>query len=97
MTAVFQAVQGRDIDETWYRAPSGAISFHDVIYGWGKQVANGNLYYCHKTGFTEKSLGKALRAAGFASVMIASDEGGNLHAFAFKTKPRPARLAQLGI
>lgn len=87
----------RDIDETWYVSAGGPISFHDVIYGWGKQVALGNVYYSHKTGFTEKTLAKALTKAGFHHVMTARD-GGNLHAFAFKDKAKPTatRLRTLG-
>ena len=97
MNALFESVRGRDIDETWYKTDCGKISFHDVIYGWGAQVSNGNLYYAHKTGFTEKSLGKALRGANFAKVLTASDQGGNLHAFAFKSKPSRDKLKRLGL
>jgi hypothetical protein len=86
----------RDIEDTWYPIPGSAISFHDVLYGWNKVMAQGNLYYAHKCGFSEKSLGKALRAAQFRSVHVARD-GMNLHAFAFKTKPTEAKLRSLGI
>ncbi len=75
---------------------AGPISFHDVIYGWGKMVANGNLHYCHKTGFTEQSLTKALHEAKFKPVMTASD-GMNLHAYAFKEKPAKVLLQRLGL
>lgn len=99
MNVLFKTITetNKDIDDTWYHCGGGPISFHDVIYGWGKQVASGNVYYSHKTGFTEKALGKTLRAAGFKSVMTATDSAGNLHAFAFKSKPRPATLRKLGI
>jgi SAM-dependent methyltransferase len=88
----------RDIDETWYSSSGGPISFHDVIYGWGKAVAQGNLYYAHKTGFSDKTLTKALSSAGFRHVMTAREQG-NLHAYAFKSKakPTPARLKTLGV
>ena len=87
----------RDIDDVWYRVDAGPITFHDVIYGWSKAVGQGNLYYSHKTGFTEKSMGKTLRASGFKAVMTATDGMGNIHAFAFKSKPSKARLQRLGI
>lgn len=95
MVAMLQG--NRDIDDTWYMAGSNAISFHDVLYGWGRMMAQGNLYYAHKTGFTEKSLGKVLRAARFATVMTAADGAGNLHAFAFKAKPTREKLRGLGL
>lgn len=88
----------RDIDETWYSSPGGPISFHDVIYGWGKAVAAGNIYYSHRTGFSEKTLTRVLVSARFHHVLTARDSG-NLHAFAFKGKGKPSatRLKMIGV
>lgn len=86
----------RDINDVWYMAGDHPITFHDVIYGWGIQVASGNAFYAHKTGFTRKSLTKALRGAGFVKVMTAPDKGGNIHAFAFKQEPGRDKLRRLG-
>jgi len=86
----------KQIDDVWYQSPGGPITFHDVMYGWSKQIAGGNLFYCHKTAFTRASLTKALRAARFQTVLVAED-GYNLHAFAFKSKPAKARLAAMGL
>ena len=99
MNSLFECIVdgNRDIDDTWYQSGGGPISFHDVIYGWGKQVAGGNAYYAHKTGFTQKSLGRALTKSGFAKVMTTADGGGNLLAFAFKSKPTRAKLQRLGL
>jgi predicted SAM-dependent methyltransferase len=97
MDCLFEQVRGKDIDDIWYKAGINSISFHDVIFGWGKMVAGGNAYYSHKTGFTQKSLGKAMRSAGFVSVMIAPDGIGNLFAFGFKHKPSNDKLRRLGI
>jgi hypothetical protein len=98
MDSLFECIVkgNRDIDDTWYQCGGGAISFHDVIYGWGRQVSQGNVYYSHKCGFTEKSLGKVLRGAGFKTVLTAADSG-NLHAFAFKAKPPKEQLKRLGL
>ena len=87
---------GQDIEETWYVSPGGPISFHDVLYGWNKAMANGNLFYAHKCGFSEKSLGDALKRARFPHVMTAVGDG-NIVAFAFKSNPSPERLRNLGI
>jgi hypothetical protein len=59
-------------------------------------MEDGNLFYSHKCGFTEKSLGRNLREAGFASVRIAKD-GYNLIAFAFKSTPSSQVLRSLGV
>lgn len=97
MAAVFEAARKMDINDTLYMSSGGPITIHDVIYGWGLQVKTGNHYYAHKTGFTQKSLGKALREAGFKKVMVASDEAYNLHAYAFKDVPEKATLKKLGL
>ena len=96
MTAVFRALQDRDIGDVWYVSNAGPITFHDVIYGFGKQVEIGNLYYCHKTGFTEKSMAKAFGDAGFPAVLTSVD-GANLHVFAFPGIPSEDRLKSLGV
>lgn len=63
-----------DIGDVWYRTPSGAaITFHDVLYGWDHAMANGNLFYAHKCGFTVHSLGEALLKSGFMGVEIGED------------------------
>ena len=85
----------RDIEDTWYKLPGANVSFHDVVYGWNKVMKEGNLYYAHKCGFSDKSLARALRAE-FESVHVAKD-GMNLHAFAFKKKPSEAKLRSVGI
>jgi hypothetical protein len=79
-----------DIDDIWYRA-SRPISFHDVLYGWGAMLSQGNPYYAHKCGFTEKSLTKTLKRH-FKHVFTATDDFGNLYAYAFKSKPTKEQL-----
>lgn len=95
MSALFTNIAGHDINDTWYMSAGGPITFHDVIYGWGAQVGKGNLHYCHKTGFTEKSLAKSLKIL-FPVVMTAADKG-NLYAFAFKRRPSRERMRLLEI
>ncbi len=97
MTGLFQAIAGKDIHDVWYESAAGPITFHDVIYGWGQEIQRGNLYYCHKTGFTDKSLAAAMRQAGFQTVMLAQDGGWNLYGFGFKAKPEEAQLIELGL
>lgn len=96
METLFEAIRGRDIMDTYYTCNGGPISFHDVIYGWNKPMSQGNLFYSHKCGFTEKSISKALISAGFKKVFTAT-ENGNLHAYAFKSSPTKTQLTRLGI
>lgn len=90
---VEQAV-GKELDDVWYQSPSGPISFHDVLYGFGKPMAAGNLFYAHKCGFTKTALTRELFAAGFAHI-AAMEQESNLLAYAFLRKPTAAQLALL--
>lgn len=62
-----------DIHGILYESAGGPITVHDVIYGWGRQIAaSGVDYYAHKTGFTPHSLREVLLVAGFAEVWVRS-------------------------
>lgn len=76
--AVLRAMTERrlDIADPLYRSQAGPISVHDVLYGFGTEIARGNEYYAHKTGFTNRSLHRALAAAGFAPVQDLEPLGG---------------------
>ncbi len=89
-------IGNKDIGDMWYKASNVPITFHDVLYGWDRMMNQGNLYYSHKCGFTEKSLTKVLRSIGFYKIFVARD-GYNLHAFAFKGIPSKAQLKALGV
>lgn len=88
LTKAFEAMRERslDINDVWYRTSSGSpITFHDVLYGWGHAMESGNLYYSHKCGFTQISLGEAVLKAGFKGAHIGEDAY-NLVARAYKTE-----------
>lgn len=77
---------GLDIEDTLYQSLAGPISVLDVMYGYGRQIEeSGQDFYAHKTGFTVKSLEKALVKAGFVQVyLVASDL--EISAIAFKSQ-----------
>ena len=66
-------LSGKDIQDEWYMSSGGPIKYHDVLYGWSLAMRSGNLYYAHKCGFTGKSLGEKLAAAGFKNIKVGSD------------------------
>jgi hypothetical protein len=76
-----------DIEDVLYVSPAGPIKVHDVFYGFGIEIARSGLdFYAHKSGFTEKSLRKAVTDAGFPVCCIV--KGFNeLRAFAFRAPP----------
>lgn len=94
LTYLIEQVRGRDLDDVWYESKAGPITFHDVLYGFGRAMEGGNLYYAHKCGFTAASLRKELFAAGFIYVAM-MEQNTNLQAFAFLDKPKPHQLRML--
>ena len=93
------ANDGLDLEDVLYRAPAGPIRVIDVIYGWAPEIVkSGNDFFAHKTGFSRKSLGEVLLAAGFADVWNVAPFGPyELRALAFKTPPSPAQRRLLGL
>ena len=99
MAEVFRRiVEGQlDIDDTLYQSAAGPIMALDVIYGFQAQIErSGQEFFAHKTGFTQKSLMRALQRAGFTKIYSSV---GNLevNAVAFKGQPSDATLALWGL
>lgn len=89
--------RGLDIEDTLYQSSLGPITVMDVLYGYGKQIeSSGVEFFAHKTGFTKRSLSRALVQAGFDKIYCTE---GNLEvtAWAFKGTPDPAVCAQFNL
>ena len=56
-------------DDVLFVSPAGPIAGLDLIYGYRPALAD-NPYMAHKTGFTAKTLDKALNDAGFSKVKV---------------------------
>ena len=61
------------LEEPAYVSPAGPIAPLDILYGHRPQIAAGNTYMAHRTGFTARTLGQALVRAGFARAMVQRD------------------------
>ena len=84
--------RGLDIDDVLYEAPAGPIMVLDVLYGYGAEIeSSGQDFFAHKTGFTPKSLQRALQSAGFSPVYVGV---GNLEVQALAFKGSPDALAR---
>jgi Methyltransferase domain len=95
MKGVFEEMlkRGIDIDDMLYESPAGPITVNDVIYGFGKKIAESGVdFYAHKNGFTRRSLVMALKGAGFEVVFTGSGPF-EITALAFKTQPTPEHKA----
>jgi SAM-dependent methyltransferase len=101
MPAVFRKMtdESMDLGDVLYESPAGPIRVLDVVYGWSPEIErSGNDFFAHKTGFSRKSLGEALLAAGFAEVWNAPPFGPyELRALAFKRPPTPEHRRLFGI
>jgi SAM-dependent methyltransferase len=65
LVSVCQAVASDKLMETLYESPAGPIAPIDILYGLRSDIAKGNVYMAHKTGFTYSTLCKAFFQAGF--------------------------------
>lgn len=90
---------GMELEDILYQSPAGPIAVHDVIYGYGKEIqASGNDFYAHKTGFTPKSLYRALEQAGFARTFVSTlVEAFEVRALAFKSEPTRLQCQSFGL
>lgn len=99
LRAVMQKVidSNLDIEDSLYQSSAGPITVRDVIYGYEKEIAeSGQDYFAHKTGFTDRSLYRILRQAGFGDVFVSvSAEIFEVRAYAFKGSPTRDQRALL--
>ncbi len=84
--------KGLDIEDALYQSALGPIMVLDVLYGYASQIEqSGQDFFAHKTGFTQKSLMKALLQAGFTHMFRILGDGQSLeiNLLAFKGEPAP--------
>jgi len=81
-----------DIDDVLYQSPAGPIMVLDVLYGFSIEIEqSGQDFFAHKTGFTQKSLLKALQKAGFLKIYSMT---GNFEIDALACKGEPDRITR---
>lgn len=56
------------LTEPAYHSPAGPIAPLDILYGHRPQIARGNLFMAHRTGFTQNYLVDCLNRARFSTV-----------------------------
>lgn len=84
--------RGLDIEDVLYESPAGPIMVLDVLYGYGVEIErSGQDFFAHKTGFTQKSLLKALQRAGFSRI---HNVVGNLEIIALAFKGAPDQVTR---
>jgi ubiquinone/menaquinone biosynthesis C-methylase UbiE len=76
------------LDEPAYVSPAGPIAPLDILYGHRPQIAMGNVFMAHRTGFTARTLTQVLVNAGFERVKV--ERGKSFDLWAVGYKPAPA-------
>jgi hypothetical protein len=90
--------RGLDIEDTLYTAPAGPVTVRDVIFGYGPAIARpGGERHAHRTGFTQKSLARALVVAGFGYVLRRPGRALELSVLAFREAPTEAQKRLLDL
>ncbi len=67
-----------------YESPAGPVIAHDMIYGFGPQLAQGRASMAHRCGFTPTLLLQKLREAPFAQIVMRRRTNRELAAVACK-------------
>lgn len=90
--------RGLDIEDVLYTAPAGPVTVRDVIFGYGPAIARpGGDRHAHRTGFTQKSLARALVVAGFGYVLRRPGRALELSVLAFREAPTEAQKRLLDL
>lgn len=89
---------GLDLEDEAYVSPSGPISFRDIIYGSAQRIEKqNNDFMAHKTGFSQKSLGEILLAAGFSELWLMPAPAYEIRMIAFRQAPTQRQKLMLNI
>jgi ubiquinone/menaquinone biosynthesis C-methylase UbiE len=75
------------LDEPAYVSPAGPIAPLDILYGHRPQIAMGNVFMAHRTGFTARTLTQILANAGFDRVRVERGKSFDLWAVGYKPVP----------
>jgi SAM-dependent methyltransferase len=71
--------------EPIYTAEAGPVCAHDILYGFGPQVAKGHTNMAHRSGFTPSALVASLRQAAFGQFLVMKLDNLEIVGLAHKT------------
>lgn len=73
------------LHETLYQSPAGPITPHDVVFGFGRDVARGLDFMAHRCGFTPSALIERFARSDFADFVVFRRSNFEIGAIASKT------------
>jgi len=94
LKSVAALVVADKLTDTAYMSPAGPIAPLDILYGHRPQLAEGNVFMAHHTGFTEKTLKEVLVHAGFKMTGSWS-RGFAIWAVSCKNMTSPEKITEL--
>jgi hypothetical protein len=95
LRAIARRIANDHIEQPLYVASAGPISPLDVLFGYQSAIEAGNAYMAHRTGFSARTLGGALLAAGFDEVRVHEGRNWDLWALATKKNTAPSIFHEL--
>jgi ubiquinone/menaquinone biosynthesis C-methylase UbiE len=90
LQSVAELIVQDKLDEPAYVSPAGPIAPLDILYGHRPQIALGNVFMAHRTGFTARTLTQVLVSAGFERVRVERGKSFDLWAKGHKPAPTAA-------
>lgn len=89
LEAVARVILEEGADKVLMTGTDGTVPITpiDMLYGWGYMIRHGRTYMAHRTGFTLRTLGNALLAAGFPQVQATRGRTWDLRCLARKGGP----------
>jgi Methyltransferase domain len=70
LQAIAHWIANDRLHETIYESAAGPITAHDMMWGFGPAIANGDTAMAHHCGFTPTLLLQRFQAAGFAEIVL---------------------------
>ena len=90
LQSVAELIVQDKLDEPAYVSPAGPIAPLDILYGHRPQIAMGNVFMAHRTGFTARTLTQVLVNAGLERVRVERGKSFDLWAVGYKPAPTSA-------
>jgi SAM-dependent methyltransferase len=78
--------------DTVYQSPVGPVTAHDMIFGFGQDLARGRFHMAHRCGFTAGVMLQRLKEVRFGEIILRRRS--NLELAAVACKRAPADTAQ---
>lgn len=72
------------LHETVYESAAGPVTAHDMLWGYGPAIAQGNAAMAHRSGFTPTIFLNRLNGAGFGEIVLRRRDNLELVAIALR-------------